>query len=118
MIETHARTPSADRAARPGTTAIVAAAATGTGADTGAGGADQPAADARERAARRVRPLSCEQRPALLPPRPPGGSGQEVDRRYERNPVQDVEGRHAHSTRSLRQPERRQDPVGDDAAQV
>ena len=37
--------------------------------------------------------------------------GEEVHRRQEHHPLQDAEGRHAHPARSLRQPERRQDPA-------
>ncbi len=68
-------------------------------------------ADARQHPARRVRPLSRQQRSPLLPPRRPRRSGQEVPQRQERRPLQDAAGRHADSARPLRQPEGRQDPA-------
>ena len=76
------------------------------------------AADPRRHPARRVRALPREQRPPLVSPRRAGRSGEEVDRRQEHHPLQDAQGRHAHPARSLRQPERRQDPARDDPAQV
>ena len=57
------------------------------------------AADARRHPARRVRPVSRQQRPALLPPRRPRRSGEEVHRRQEHHPLQDAQGRHAHPAR-------------------
>ena len=68
-------------------------------------------ADARQHPARRVRPLSRQQRPALLPPRRPRRSGQEVPQRQEHHPLQDAAGRHADSARPVRQPEGREDPA-------
>ena len=75
-------------------------------------------ADARRHPARRVRPLSRQQRSALLPPRRPRRSGEEVHQRQEHDPLQDAAGRHADPARPLRQPERRQDPARHDAAEV
>ena len=78
---------------------------------------DRPA-DARQHPARRVRPLPGEQRPALLSPRRPRRSGQEVPQRQEHDPLQDAAGRHAHSARSLRQPQGRQDRARRAGAEV
>ena len=66
----------------------------------------RPVPDARQHPARRVRALPRQQRPALLPPRRPRRSGQEVPQRQEHHPLQDAAGRHAHPARSLRQPRR------------
>ena len=75
-------------------------------AAAGPGAADAGRSDARQHPARRVRPLPRQQRPALLPPRRPRRSRQEVHQRQEHGPLQDAPGRHAHPTRPLRQPQR------------
>ena len=85
----------------------------------GAGACAAEAADARRHPARRVRALPREQRSALLPPRRPHRSGEEVDRRQEHDPLQDAQGRHAASS-SISTPTSNVDKIllGDDAAEV
>ncbi len=83
-----------------------------SGAGTaGPGATDAGRSDARQHPARRVRALPRQQRPALVPPRRPRRSGEEVPQRQERGPLQDAAGRHPHPTGPLRQPRGRQDPA-------
>ena len=72
-------------------------------------------ADESQHPSRRIRPLSREQRSAVLSPRRPRRSRQEIPQRQEHHPLQDAAGRHAHPARSLRQPRRRQDPARRDS---
>ena len=84
----------------------------------GCRGARPRSANARGHPARRVRPLSRQQRPALLPPRRPRRSGQEVLERKEHGPLQDAAGRHADSARPLREPQGREDCAWRPGAEV
>src|SRR5215475_6374951 len=68
--------------------------------------------------ARRVWALAGQQRPALLRPGHSRRSGEEVHQRKEYDPLQDAEGRHADPARPVRQPQRRQNLVRFDRAEI
>jgi hypothetical protein len=67
---------------------------------------------------RRLRSLSRQQRPAVLQPRHPGRSREEVHQRQQHHPLQDAEGRHADPVGPGGKPRRGQDPLRREGAQI
>src|ERR1700744_2277980 len=63
---------------------------------------DAGTTNARQYPARRIRTISREQRPVVLPAHGARGSCEEVARGQESHPVQNAEGRFTHSARSAR----------------